>query len=106
MYDVQFVISSIICAIGIAVFLATTILLIWNLIDGYAFMSIHSKGYIIAGIIGLVVFFISLFFVIKYYKLSNSLEIVHERLLNNLNKAEKELQKFYIDHPQFKEIKE
>ena len=105
MYDVQFVISSIICAIGIALFLATTILLIWNLVDGYNAMSIYNKRYIIAGIIGLVIFFISLFFVVKYYKLSNSPNVVHERLLNNLDKAEKELQKFYIDHPQFKEIK-
>lgn len=106
MYDIQFTVSIFICAIGIGVFLATTILLIWNLVDGDGFMIIRDKGYIIAGIIGLVIFFISLFFVVKYYKLSNSPNVVHERLLNNLNKAEKELQKFYIDHPQFKEIKE
>lgn len=104
MYNVQFVISSIICAIGIAIFLATTILLIWNLVDGYAFMSIN-KGYLIAGIIGLVIFVISLFFLVKYYRLYNSPNVVHERLLNGLDKAEKELQKFYIDHPEFKEIK-
>ena len=55
MYDIQFAISIIICAIGIGVFLATTILLIWNLVDGYGFMSIRDKGYIIAGIIGLVI---------------------------------------------------
>ena len=108
MYDIQFVVSIIICAIGIAVFLAITILLIWNLVDGYdfRFMIIHNKGYIITSIIGLVIFFISLFFVVKYYKLSNSPNVVHEKLLNNLDKAEKELQKFCIDHPQFKEIKE
>ena len=105
MFDIQFAVSIVICAIGIAVFLATTIILIWNLVDGYDFMSIHNKGYLIAGMIGLVVFFISLFFVVKYYKLFNSLENVHERLLNDLDKAEKELKKFYIDHPQFKEIK-
>jgi len=106
MFDIQFAISIIICAIGIAVFLATTFLLIWNLVDGYDFMSIRGKGYIIASMIGLVIFFISLFFVVKYYKLSNSPNVVHERLLNNLDKAEKELQKFYIDHSEFKEIKE
>lgn len=103
MYDIQFAISIIICAIGIGVFLATTILLIWNLVDGYGFMN---EGYIIAGMIGLVIFFISLFFVVKYYKLSNSPNVVHERLLNNLDKTEKELQKFYIDHPDFKENEE
>lgn len=106
MYDIQFAISIIICAIGIGVFLATTILLIWNLVDGYGFMSIRDKGYIIAGIIGLVIFTISLFFVVKYYKLSNSPKVVHERLLNDLDKAEKELQKFYVDHPDFKEKEE
>ena len=103
MYYIQFAISIIICAIGIGVFLATTILLIWNLVDGYGFMN---EGYIIAGMIGLVIFFISLFFVVKYYKLSNSPNVVHERLLNDLDKTEKELQKFYIDHPDFKENEE
>ena len=106
MYDVQFAVSIVICVIGISVFLAITILLIWNLVDGYGFMSIRDKGYIIAGMIGLVVFFISLFFVVKYYKLLNSPNVVHERLLNDLDKTEKELQKFYIDHSEFKEIKE
>ena len=97
MFDIQFAISIIICAIGIGVFVATTIMLIWNLVDGYGFMSIHDKWYIIAGIIGLIIFFISLSFVVKYYKLLNSPNVVHERLLNDLDKAEKELQKFYID---------
>jgi hypothetical protein len=105
MLDIQFTVSIIFCAIGIGMFLAMTIVFIVNLINGYFEIS-DNKVYIITAIIGLVIFYVSLFFVIKYYKLFNSPNVVHERLLDDLDKAEKELQKFYIDHPQFKEIKE
>ena len=64
----------------------------------------------IAGIIYLcfgVVFFLSLItFVIVATDRYNEPENQYERLLNNVDKANKELQKFYIDHPEFKENEE
>lgn len=105
MLNIQFTVSIIFCAIGIGMFLAMTIVFIVNLINGYFEIS-DNKVYIITAIIGLVIFYVSLFFVIKYYKLFNSPNVVHERLLDDLDKAEKELQKIYIDHPQFKETEE
>lgn len=106
MLNIQFTVSIIFCVIGLGVFLAMTIVFfIVNLINGYREID-DNKVYIITAMIGLVIFYVSLFFVIKYYKLFNSPNVVHERLLDDLDKAEKELQKFYIDHPQFKEIKE
>ena len=106
MFDIQFAVSVCICAIGIGLFLGMVIVLICNQTNGYDFTSSYNRGYIITAIIGLVIFTISLFFVVKYYKLFNSLDVVYKRLLNDLNKADKELQKFYIDHPEFKENKE
>lgn len=52
-------------------------------------------------------FFLSLFaFAIVATKWKNTPENKHERLLNDLDRAEKNLQKFYIDHPEFKEEQE
>ena len=104
MFDNQLLASAIIFSVGMALFIVMIIFLLVDLGDKDFFDK--DKGYIITAIIGFVISAISLFFVIKYYRLSNTLEFVHERLLNDLDKAEKELQKFYIDHPQFKEIKE
>ena len=102
MFDIQLAVSAIIFAIGIGVFLSMVIVLIISLTERHCYVA-NNKGCIIAAIIGLVIGAISLFFVIKYYKLSTSPEVIHQGLLNDLDKAEKELQKFYIDHPEFKE---
>lgn len=94
--------SGIIMAIGISVFLAMTIIQIMD----YSYEDRLDKGYVIASIIGFIIFIICLPIFIKSCKIYYSLELSHEKLLNDLNRAEKELQKFYIDHPEFKEIKE
>lgn len=94
--------SGIIMCIGISVFLAMTII---QIID-YPYEHKLDKGHVIAGIIGFIIFIICLFIFIRSYKIYYSPESSHERLLNDLNRVEKELQKFYIDHPQFKEIEE
>lgn len=105
MFDNQLLASAIIFSVGISLFIITMIFLLVDLGDK-DFTFDKDKGYIITAIIGLVISAISLFFIVKYCRLSNTTEVVHERLLNDLDKAEKELQKFYIDHPEFKEIKE
>ena len=102
MFDIQLTVSAIICAVSMGLFVSMIIVLILTFIDGNCYVT-NNKGCIITAIIGLVVSLISLFFVIKYYKLSTSPEVIHQGLLNDLDKAEKELQKFYIDHPEFKE---
>ena len=91
--------SGIIMAIGIAVFLAMVIV---QIID-YPYEHKLSKAYVITGIIGIIIVVISLPIVIRSWKIYYSPELSHERLLDGLDKAEKELQKFYIDHPEFKE---
>ena len=54
-----------------------------------------------------VVFFLSLITsVIKATDKYNEPENKYERLLNDIDKANKELQKFYIDYPEFKEEQE
>lgn len=106
MFDIQLAVSGIICAIGMGLFISMGIALVLALIDDSSCYVVNNKGCIIAAIIGLIVFVISLFFVIKYYRLSIAPEFVHKELLNDLDEAEKELQKFYIDHPEFKENKE
>lgn len=103
MFNNQLIVSAIILCVGMGLFIVTMIFLLVDLGDKDF---ISDKGYIITAIIGLVISAISLFFVVKYYRLSNTTEVVHERLLNDLDKAEKELQKFYIDHPEFKENEE
>lgn len=105
MFDVQLTVSAIICTIGMGLFLSMAIVLILTFIDEGCYV-VNNKGCIIVAIIGLVIFVISLFFVIKYYRLSIAPEFVHKELLNDLDNAEKELQKFYIDHPEFKETQD
>lgn len=99
MFNTQLIASAIIFSISTSIFIAMIIFLIINLL----YRDYKNKGYIITAIITFIILVISLFFVIKYYRLSNSPNVVHERLLNDLDKAEKELQKFYIDYPEFKE---
>lgn len=106
MFDAQIVISAIIFSAGMGLFITMIIFLIENLVDGYRLTSIFNKGYRVAAIIGLVISAVSSFFLIKYCRLSNSSNAIHERLVNDLDKAGKELQKFYIDHPEFKENEE
>ena len=107
MFDIRLVVSGIICAISMGLYISMVVALVLALImDDSSCYVVNNKGCIIAAIIGLVISAISLFFVIKYYRLSTSPEFVHERLLNDLDEAEKELQKFYIDHPEFKETQD
>lgn len=94
-------VSAIIMAIGIAILIAMVIMQIMD----YSYEHKLNKGYVIASIIGFIVFIICLPIFIKSCKIYYSPKLSHERLLNGLDKAEKELQKFYIDHPEFKEIK-
>lgn len=91
------IISAIIMAIGIAILIAMVIV---QIID-YPYQL--NKGYMIAGIIGLIIFLISLPIFVRSWKIYYSPELSHERLVKNVDKAEKELQKFYIDYPEFKE---
>lgn len=95
-------VSAIIMAIGLAIFIAIAIIAI----SDYPYKHKLNKGYAIASIIGFIIFIICLSIFIKSCKIYYSPELSHERLLNDLDKAEKELQKFYIDHPEFKEITE
>ena len=96
------IVSAIIMGIGIAIFIA---MVITQIID-YSYEHKLNKGYVITSIIGFIIFIICLPIFIKSCKIYYSPELSHERLLNDLDKAEKELQKFYIDHPEFKEVKE
>ena len=105
MFDIQLSISAFIFGMSVGWFIIMIVHFIVNFTNGN-FRIDDNMGYIITDIIALIVLTISLCFVIKYYKLSNSADVVHERLLNDLDKAEKELQKFYINYPQFEEIKE
>ena len=102
MFDVQLTISTAICATSLALFLA---IMITSINDSCLTIS-DGKGCIITLIILFIISVISLFFIIKYYRLSNSPNVVHERLLDDLDKAEEELKKFYINNPQFKEVTE
>ena len=99
MFDIQLTVSAIIFGISTGLFIGMIIFLVINLMDGCS----DNKGYIITAIITFIISAICLFFIIRYYKMSNVPEVIHEGLLNDLDKAEKELQKFYIDHPEFKE---
>jgi hypothetical protein len=102
MFDIQLSVSGVIFGASTAIFLVMIILLLVDVTSGD--FRIHDNyGCVIAAIITFFITIISLFFVVKYYKLSTSPEVIHEELLNDLDKAEKELQKFYIDHPEFKE---
>lgn len=88
MFDIQLAASAIICAISMGLFISMVIVLILTFIDGNCYVT-NNKGCIITAIIGLVISLISLFFVIKYYKLSTSPEVIHEGLLNDLDNADK-----------------
>ena len=94
--------SAIIMAIGLSVFIAMAIIQL----SDYPYKHKLNKRYVITSIIGFIIFIISLPIFVRYCKIYYSPELSHERLLNGFNKAEKELQKFYIDHPEFKENKE
>lgn len=91
-------VSAIIMSIGLSVFIAMAIIQL----SDYPYKHKLNKRYVITGIIGFIIFIISLFIFVKYCKIYYSPELSHGRLLNDLDKAEKELQKFYIDHPEFK----
>ena len=91
-----------IMSIGISIFIAMAIILIVDYPDKHRL----NKRYMIPGIIGLIISIISLSIFVRSCKIYYSPELSHERVLNGFNKAEKELQKFYIDHPEFKENKE
>ena len=69
------------------------IALVLALIDDSSCYVVNNKGCIIVAIIGLVISVISLFFVIKYYRLSVAPQFVHKELLNDLDEAEKEFKK-------------
>ncbi len=99
MLDLQIAFSVIGCGIGIVAFLVPFILLM---------IDIHNNspldiGYFISMVIGILIFALSLAFTIRFLKIYNSPDITYERLQNNIDEAEKELQKFYIDYPEFKE---
>ena len=52
-------------------------------------------------------FFLSMSaFMVAISERNSKPENKYERLLNDLDRAEKNLQKFYIDHPEFKEEQE
>ena len=91
-------ISAIIMAVGIGILIAIAIV---QIVD-YQYEHKLNKGYVIAGIIGLVILVISLPIFVRSYKMYYSPELSYERLVKNLDKAEKELQKFYIDYPEFR----
>ena len=73
---------------------------------------ISDKGpiWLIGCLMGIVIFVIGAILtsinVNRYDGVTNRPEQMYQRLLNNLDKAEKDLQKFYIDYPEFKEIEE
>ena len=91
-------ISAIIMIIGITILIAIVIV---QIVD-YRYEHRLNKGYMITGIIGLVIFVISLLIFVRSYKMYCSPELSYERLVKNVDKAEKELQKFYIDYPEFR----
>ena len=99
MLDLQIGISVIVCGIGIVVFLVPFILLMVDIHND----SPIDMGYFISMVIGILIFALSLAFTIRYVKIYNSPDVMYERLQNNIDKAEKNLQKFYIDYPEFKE---
>ena len=63
----------------------------------------NEKFYIMVGI-G-ILFLFSAIPLISNLKKYYSAEETYKRLTNNIDSAEKNLQKFYIDHPEFKENK-
>lgn len=92
-------VSAIIMSIGLSVFIAMAIIQLGD----YPYKHKLNKRYVIPGIIGFIIFIISLLIFVRYCKIYYSPELSYERLLNDLDKAGKELQKFYVDHPEFKE---
>lgn len=97
--ECEMIISGIIMAIGIAIFLAMVIV---QSVD-YPYEYKLNKRYVIEGLIGIIIFVICLPIFIRSCKIYYSPELSHKRLVNDLDKVEKELQKFYIDYPEFKE---
>ena len=102
MLDFQIAISVIGCCIGIAIFLAYFILIMIDI----RYDSPLDMRYLVSMTIGILIFALSLAFTIRYIKIYDSPDVMHERLQNNVDKAERELQKFYIDYPEYKENKE
>ena len=92
-------VSAIIMSIGLSVFIAMAIIQL----SDYPYKHKLNKRCVITGIIGFIIFIISLPIFVRYCKIYYSPELSYERLLNDLDKAGKELQKFYVDHPEFKE---
>ena len=82
---------------SLALFIVFIILTAYNIDNDYR---------IICVILALF-FFLSLFaFGVAISERNNKPENKYEKLLNDLDRADKNLQKFYIDHPEFKEEQE
>ena len=94
MLDLQITFSVIGTALGLGL-LFTGIMLF--------FLEKDERFYIMAGIGFLFLF--SVIPLVSSLKKYDSVEETYKRLTNNIDSAEKDLQKFYIDHPEFKENK-
>ena len=94
MLDLQITFSAIGTGLGLGLIFAGIIL---------AFSENDEKFYIMVGIGFLFLF--SVIPLVSSLKKYHSAEETYKRLTNNIDNAEKELQKFYIDHPEFKENK-
>lgn len=100
--DCVMIFSGIIMAIGLGFFVGMGII---QIVD-YPYGHKLNKGYMITIVVALIVSIISLLIFVKSCKIYYSPELSYERLVKSIDKAEKGLKKFYIDHPEFKENEE
>ena len=99
MYGVIYVLSFIMCFVGGVLFV------------GYIISAIVCKDklYLGTSIVGLIIALFGLWGLSIYKRHDELPETIkqkndkqYQKLLNDIDKAEKELQKFYIDHPEYK----
>ncbi len=69
----------------------------------YGFVLVFKKhvGFIALALIGALSICGSIYTAKRYSKSYNDPENTYQRLKDNFSKADKELRKFYIDHPEF-----
>lgn len=99
MYGVIGVLSFIMCFVGVVSFLGYFV----------PFVICKDKLYLGVSVVGLMIAIFGLWGVSIYHRHVYSPEVIkgntdeeYQKLLTDVDKANKELQKFYIDHPEYK----
>lgn len=93
----------IICGVFMGLILAVSIALFvfWVDDDNY-----HNCGCLISSIVLFILFILLGFTEYKLISSESYIYYTYQSRINAIEKAEKDLQKFYIDYPQYKDLKE